>query len=80
LTLNEEIPENVCCICGHPLNSHIDEGEGWRCHSLDASFYQCECWLRKHEFASTIDYYDLKKRRDSNTELSDLLNALKEES
>ena len=38
-----------CCVCGHRLSSHIDEQEWWRCHSLDAAAYQCECRLLKED-------------------------------
>jgi len=43
----EDTPNRICCVCGHPLDSHRDEGEYWRCHHLDASGYQCECRLIK---------------------------------
>lgn len=77
---NDKYEDDTCCVCGHSLNSHIDEGDGWRCHSLDRSFYQCECWLRKHEYAETINYYDLNKRIQKNDELTELLKMLKEDS
>lgn len=37
-----------CIVCGHKISSHIDEGDGWRCHSiLTYDLNQCECFLRK---------------------------------
>lgn len=57
----DEIPSGACCCCGHPLGTHIDECEGWRCHVLGDDLYQCECFLRKNRYA-TIDGYDLKSR------------------
>lgn len=50
----------ICCVCLHNLDSHIDETDGWRCHSLGQDFFQCECFLRKRD--DTIDFYDLQKR------------------
>lgn len=50
-----------CCVCGHPLSSHIDEGNGWRCHSLGGDGYQCECWLRKAH-ANDKEYYNIEER------------------
>jgi len=79
VALNDKYEEGTCCVCGHSLDTHFDEGTGWRCHSLDRSFHQCECWLRKHEYAETIDYYDLNKRRRENKELTEFLIMLKEE-
>jgi hypothetical protein len=57
----EDIPEGVCCVCGHRLSSHVyephkvdrrdgtfeDNGSGWRCHQLSVDGCQCECWLRQ---------------------------------
>ena len=66
LKLNENY--GICCVCGHSLNSHIDEGDFYRCHSLGSDTYQCECRLIKHddfcEDTFSIDYYDLGKRVD----------------
>lgn len=59
--LQAEIPDETCCVCGHHLSSHIDEGDGFRCHCLGQDYYQCECFLRKNRHTS-IDGYDLKKR------------------
>lgn len=64
----ENIPPGTCCICGHSLDHHLDEGEGWRCHSLGQDGFQCECWLRKDEIADTKLFYDLKNRIDNNEE------------
>ena len=54
--------EGICCVCHHKLDRHIDEGDGWRCHCLDGSMYQCECYLRKDRAESDISYYDFQKR------------------
>ncbi len=59
---NEDIDENVCVLCGHKLSMHIDEGDGWRCHSLGPDFHQCECYLRKNRAEGDISFYDLKER------------------
>lgn len=56
-----KIPDNICCCCGHKLGNHVDERDGWRCHSLGQDFYQCECYLRKNRYDS-ISGYDLKLR------------------
>lgn len=59
--------ESICCVCGHKLANHLDEGRVWRCHSLGQDAYQCECALRKGRFhfgEDTIDFYDLQKRID----------------
>jgi len=55
----------TCCVCGHALSSHIDEGELWRCHSLGPDTYQCECILRKNKAGDEgIAYYDLGLREE----------------
>lgn len=59
---NEDIDENVCVSCGHKLSMHIDEGDGWRCHSLGPDLHQCECYLRKNRAEGDISFYDLKER------------------
>jgi len=59
--LSDEESEPVCCVCGHYLANHFDEGNVWRCHSLGQDAYQCECALRKDE-PDTIEHYDLQKR------------------
>lgn len=51
-----------CCVCGHDLVLHIDEGTGWRCHAHGQDLYQCECWLRKRDIETKIREYDLDKR------------------
>ncbi len=61
---NFKILEGICCVCGHQLNDHLDESNGWRCHSLGQDYYQCECWLRKDRTNNEgIDYYDHIKRK-----------------
>ena len=60
--IEEKIPEDICCCCGHKLGSHLDEGDGWRCHSLGSDFYQCECFLRKNRYEEGLKGYDLKAR------------------
>jgi len=54
--------EETCCVCGHKLSTHIDEGDGWRCHSLSSDAYQCECYLRKDRADGDISYYSLERR------------------
>lgn len=56
--------EEICCLCIHKLSSHIDEGDGWRCHSLGQDAFQCECFLRKDRAENNIQYYNLKKRKN----------------
>jgi hypothetical protein len=62
------LAEKICCVCGHKLDNHIDEGEVWRCHSLGQDAYQCECALRKgrtlEDEPDAIEQYDLQKRID----------------
>jgi len=62
--------DGICCVCHHPLANHIDEGKWWRCHSLGADFYQCECRLQEY---GDKDYYDLGKRIKE--QLEDLKNG-----
>ena len=62
----DEVEGKLCCVCGHPLEIHIDEGEYWRCHHLDASGYQCECRLLKR--FGDRERYDLKRRRKEQLE------------
>ncbi len=57
-----EFGKDICCVCHHNLNVHIDEGDIWRCHSLGVDGYQCECTLRKKRANNNISYYDLAKR------------------
>lgn len=54
--------KNICCVCHHSLDTHIDEGDIWRCHSLGTDAYQCECSLRKKRSENDISYYDLSLR------------------
>jgi len=54
--------KNVCCVCGHDLGYHIDDNDYWRCHSLGADGWQCECILRKNRAENNISYYDLSRR------------------
>jgi len=56
--------EKQCCICGHMLRKHVDEGDGWRCHSIGRDGFQCECFLRKDMAEGNIEYYDLDRRID----------------
>lgn len=48
--------DEICCVCAHTLDMHIDEGSGWRCHALGSDGYQCECWLRKGRYESIRGY------------------------
>ena len=65
----QEIPFGVCCVCGHKLEWHVDEGGHWRCHAVHIDSYQCECILKKDkDFIEGIEYYDLKKRIEENPE------------
>ena len=66
--MSEEQEEAVCCVCGHHLGTHIDEGDGWRCHSLGEDGYQCECYLRKRGDRD-IRFYSLERRISENAEL-----------
>lgn len=54
--------EDICCVCGHKLSAHIDEGDGWRCHALGPDAYQCECFLRKDRVEGNITEYSLEQR------------------
>lgn len=61
---NSDELEGICCVCGHRLSNHLDEGNGWRCHSLGPDYYQCECWLRRDRTDNEgIEYYDYIKRK-----------------
>jgi hypothetical protein len=57
-----DLGENVCCICRHNFDVHIDEEDIWRCHALGVDWYQCECALRKNRADNDISFYDLAKR------------------
>ena len=67
----EKIPLGICTVCGHKLNNHMDEGDGWRCHSLAQDFLQCECWLRKGRLDGDVEAYDLRIRLLDNSDLSE---------
>ncbi len=54
--------KNICCVCNHDLDYHIDEKDIWRCHSLGADGWQCECILRKDRAENNKSYYDLERR------------------
>lgn len=62
--VNEE-EEDICCICKHKLSVHIDEGSGFRCHSIGTEDgFQCECYLRKgrDKDIGDLEFYSLYKR------------------
>lgn len=61
---SEKSERDVCVVCGHSLSSHVDEGDGWRCHSLGPDLKQCECFLRKRKDLGEVDlnYYSLGRR------------------
>jgi len=54
-----------CCVCGHPLDLHIDEGDYWRCHALGSDGPQCECRLLKNPglVEVPLEFYDYEKRQ-----------------
>jgi hypothetical protein len=52
----------ICCVCGHKLEYHLDEGGVWRCHALGPDTYQCECRLLK--YLGDKERYDLGSRTD----------------
>ena len=54
--------EEVCVVCGHLLRSHLEEKEGWRCHTLGTDGYQCECFLRKGRYEEGLEGYSLERR------------------
>lgn len=62
LVTSENVIEEICCVCEHPLESHIEEGDGWRCHHLGKDGYQCECFLRKARADNDIAFYSKEKR------------------
>ena len=67
--------DKVCCVCGHELGMvadyattlHVDEDDGWRCHTLASDGYQCECWLRKGRYEG-IEGYSLSVRTQEHIE------------
>jgi len=67
--------EDICCVCGHSLSSHIDEGEYWRCHAIGSDGSQCECRLLK-SVSDDIQFWNLRKRVEEN--LKELLGKGKE--
>ncbi len=70
-----DLGENICCVCTHNFDIHIDEGDIWRCHALGPDGYQCECALRKNRADNDISYYDLAKR--AKRQLEELLEEFK---
>ena len=59
------IEAGTCCVCGHPLSTHINEDNGmFRCHSLGKDIYQCECRLVKFYENDKLDDFDLKGRME----------------
>ncbi len=67
--LEEFKDKDVCTVCYHKLSLHLDEGDGWRCHSLDMSLFQCECYLRKGRYDTKEEYNlgnRIKEQIDSN--------------
>ena len=73
-----KIPGNTCTVCGHKLDNHVDERDGWRCHSIGQDFYQCECYLRKGRYDEGIEGYDLKTRLLGNPDLKEFKEKLDE--
>ncbi len=75
--------EEECIVCGHKLCDHIDEGNGWRCHSLGVDTRQCECFLRKHRdlFGEvSLDYYSVQRRvEEAEKEIERLEKMLEKE-
>lgn len=51
-----------CCVCGHDLDRHLDEGTHWRCYSIGRDYFQCECNLSKQRADNNVNYYDTQKR------------------
>jgi len=67
--------DKICCVCGHELDMHIDEDDGWRCHSLAGDGYQCECWLRKGRYKGIKGYSLGVRTREHTEELKRILVA-----
>jgi hypothetical protein len=59
---SKSVIKGTCCVCGHSLADHVDEGAVWRCHCLGPDGYQCECTLRKERYPRSIEGYSLEKR------------------
>jgi len=57
-----EDKKGKCCVCGHDLEHHIDEGTHWRCHSTASDWFQCECNLSKERADNDMNYYDEQRR------------------
>jgi hypothetical protein len=55
-------------VCGHDLEDHIDESNGWRCHALGNDGYQCECFLRREHADGSKYYYELETRINKHKE------------
>ncbi len=60
----------ICCICGHRLDEHIEEEKWWRCHSLSLDYYQCECRLLKALCKSKEEYNYIKRKFECIDELN----------
>lgn len=58
----EKVKEETCCVCGHKLGKHADEGDGYRCHCLGPDGYQCECYLRKRRYVEGLAGYSVERR------------------
>ena len=64
----------ICCVCGHPLELHVEESRDvwfgsaisawWRCHHLAPDGYQCECRLLKWADGSKLSDYDVDRRAE----------------
>ena len=63
------IKQRICIICKHPLNSHLDDGEYWRCHCLSTDGYQCECRVFKKYY---FNLSELDEKIRSNKALKEL--------
>lgn len=65
VVIEEASEEDTCVVCGHKLSVHLDEGDGWRCHSFGPDLSQCECFLRKfRDLLGEIDkeFYSYRRR------------------
>lgn len=58
----EDIKPKLCCVCGHPLDSHIEEQAVWRCQIVGGDGFQCECGLNKARAFFDKEYYCLHQR------------------
>jgi len=82
LTKKTEAKDDVkqggtCCVCGHPLSLHVDEGEYWRCHALGGDGPQCECRLLKNPGLGEVplEFYEYERRLEEFTR--EMLGGLK---